>query len=380
MTSSPIDLVYLWVDGNDPIQQESLRRELVAAGKDVSFLDTERCRFVDSQELRYSLRSALENAPWIRHIIIVTNGQVPKWLDTSHPRIRMVFHSEFMPSAALPTFNSEAIETCLADIPGLSERFLYANDDFFFGKPVDPSFFFDEGGRPFVFGRQREWNRKKVNRSMYFSNMHYSAELMQKHFGIKPTFQSSHNIIGYDKNILQDCRKEFEEEFFTTCHRKFREENSVQRIIYDYYAIERGESTFKECSNPKDNNVEHIALRGYHVMKESFKNMPTLFCINDEEGTLERHREELSVLLDELFPNKAEWEKELPDLEFCRSKVRKKECPSLLLLLKFELLYMHARAMVTVLQGEARKNWMLRRSRLRFQVEEIRYWRRKEGK
>ena len=110
-----IDLVYLWVNGNDPKWQEE--KEYWQKKLNIPTGDsTNNCRFIDNQELKYSLRSVEMNAPWINKIFIITNGQVPDWLDTSHPKIKIVTHSQIMPPDALPTFNSEAIETCIANI------------------------------------------------------------------------------------------------------------------------------------------------------------------------------------------------------------------------------------------------------------------------
>lgn len=44
------------------------------------------------QELRYSLRSIEKFAPWIRHVFVVTNGQIPYWLNLDCPRISIVTH------------------------------------------------------------------------------------------------------------------------------------------------------------------------------------------------------------------------------------------------------------------------------------------------
>lgn len=110
-------------------------------------------RFVDNEELRYSLRSVIKYAPWVRHIYIVTNGQVPYWLDTTHPRITVVQHSEIFPNSShLPTFSSPAIEVHLHRIPGLASRFVYLNDDVMFGAPVLPSDFWtiDHGQRIYL--------------------------------------------------------------------------------------------------------------------------------------------------------------------------------------------------------------------------------------
>ena len=86
-------------------------------------------------------------ASWVRTIYLVTDGQVPHWLDTGHPRIRLVDHRQiFRDQSALPVFNSHAIESQLHHIDGLAEHYLYLNDDMFFGRPVEPELFFHGNG------------------------------------------------------------------------------------------------------------------------------------------------------------------------------------------------------------------------------------------
>ena len=100
-------------------------------------------RFHDNEELRFSIRSVLKFAPWVRRIFIVTNGQIPNWLDLSNPRVTIVPHYQiFRNLSHLPTFSSPAIESHLHRIPGLSKKFLYMNDDVMFGKPVFPEDFY----------------------------------------------------------------------------------------------------------------------------------------------------------------------------------------------------------------------------------------------
>lgn len=100
-------------------------------------------RFADNDELRYSLRSLERFAPWVRRVYVVTNGQIPSWLNLDTPRLTLVTHEEIFPNRShLPTYSSPAIETHLHRIPGLSQRFLYLNDDVFFGKEVWPEDFY----------------------------------------------------------------------------------------------------------------------------------------------------------------------------------------------------------------------------------------------
>ena len=109
-------------------------------------------RFADSQELRYSLRSLERYAPWVRRVFLVTNGQIPDWLALDGQRLTLVTHEDIFPDPShLPTFSSPAIEAHLHRIPGLSEHFLYFNDDVLLGQPVWPEDFFAPGGGYNVF-------------------------------------------------------------------------------------------------------------------------------------------------------------------------------------------------------------------------------------
>ncbi|MEA4904481.1 MAG: stealth family protein, partial [Petrimonas sp.] len=120
-----IDLVYLWVDGDDPKWLEK-KRQFTGKVADCSE-GNNKGRYVNNGELKYSLRSVEKYVPWIRRIYIVTDDQCPAWLQRDHPRIRIVDHTEILPEEALPCFNSSVIEYFIYKIPGLSEHFLLAN-------------------------------------------------------------------------------------------------------------------------------------------------------------------------------------------------------------------------------------------------------------
>lgn len=146
--TAPIDVVYTWVDGTDPHWLERKRRAIEAwSGGEMTEDAAADLRFVDHDELRYSLRSLERYAPWVRHVYIVTDGQRPAWLRTDHPRLSVVDHRDIFPDhSVLPTYNSHAIEACLHRIDGLSEHFLYFNDDVFLSSPVGPGVFFHANG------------------------------------------------------------------------------------------------------------------------------------------------------------------------------------------------------------------------------------------
>lgn len=144
----PVDLVYTWVDGADPellARRESYRDDAQTAR--IHARETGASRYTSRDELKYSLRSVEMYAPFVRNIYLVTDGQTPTWLNTDVPGLQVVDHKEiFTDPSALPVFNSHAIETQLHHIAGLSEHYLYLNDDFFFVGPVTAGHFFHGNG------------------------------------------------------------------------------------------------------------------------------------------------------------------------------------------------------------------------------------------
>ena len=146
---SPIDIVYLWVDGNDSTWRAKRQAALHQLAHDSSaamarYSNVEG-RFRDNHELRYSLRALEKFFPDHGHVYIVTDAQAPDWLRSSE-RLTLVDHRELMPEASLPTFDSGHIESWIHHIPGLSERYFYFNDDVFFGAPVQLDDWFHPGG------------------------------------------------------------------------------------------------------------------------------------------------------------------------------------------------------------------------------------------
>uniref|UniRef100_A0AAQ5YF05 N-acetylglucosamine-1-phosphotransferase subunits alpha/beta n=1 Tax=Amphiprion ocellaris TaxID=80972 RepID=A0AAQ5YF05_AMPOC len=134
----------LTLDGKElTISPGYLFWDLTAISQSKQDEDVSASRFEDNEELRYSLRSVERHAPWVRHIFIVTNGQIPSWLNLDNPRVSVVTHQDiFLNNSHLPTFSSPAIETHIHRIPGLSQKFIYLNDDVMFGKDVWPDDFY----------------------------------------------------------------------------------------------------------------------------------------------------------------------------------------------------------------------------------------------
>ena len=134
-----IDIVYLWVNGNDPQwrtkrSQAAAAQGIHASGALARYGDVEG-RYRDNEELRFSLRALERYFPNHGHIYILTDAQTPHWL-RAHAGITVIDHAQVIPKSALPLFDSGNIESYIHRIEGLSERYFYMNDDVFFNAPV----------------------------------------------------------------------------------------------------------------------------------------------------------------------------------------------------------------------------------------------------
>ena len=146
----PIDVVLPWVDGSDPVL--AARRARYASGDALTNEEVGgSSRYASVGEIRWCVASILRFAPFVRKIFIVTDGQDPDlgaMLREHFPeRVddvvtvdhRVIFRGR---EDALPTFNSNSIDTLIWNIPDLSEHFIYTNDDVMLVRPTQPEDFF----------------------------------------------------------------------------------------------------------------------------------------------------------------------------------------------------------------------------------------------
>lgn len=137
----PIDFVVTWLDSSDPNWQKDYMH-YKQEGPLGDFSDS---RFRDWGLFKFWFRSVETYAPWVNKIFLVTNGKIPDWINENHPKLVLVKHSDYIPEKFLPTFNSCTIELHLNKIKGLSEHFVYFNDDCFVNSPVSPEYYFKKG-------------------------------------------------------------------------------------------------------------------------------------------------------------------------------------------------------------------------------------------
>ncbi|MBO7509052.1 MAG: hypothetical protein J6T57_02130 [Alphaproteobacteria bacterium] len=328
----PIDLVYLWIDGSRPDFRKIKAEYLRAAGKDVGqYVDAVKDQiFRNNDELKYSLRSVEKNAPWVNHIYIVTGfGQVPDWLDTSNPRVTIVPQESILPPDASPVFNSCAIEASLANIPGLSEHFLLANDDMFFNAPTSPYYFFDKDGRAIFRAIYRKNGHvARENNSVYLLHLINAAAAIENAFGVRMyDYKASHGIDPYIKSSMIECCANpiLAKYIDATRHSRFRDKSDVHRLIFNLYDIVHGRAkVVRAHSKHIGHNIILDFLYNlihYRSVRDSVFYCTDAFeagarncvakvvCINDSCCNSDVNFEHNRAFFDAKFPNKSEFEK-----------------------------------------------------------------------
>lgn len=144
-----IDFIIPWLDGGDPDWLASRRMYDNKDSQSSAADANSNCRFRENGLLKFWFRGVEKFAPWVRTIHFITCGHYPVWLNTSHPKLHLVKHSDYIPEEYLPTFNSNTIELNYHRIKDLSEKFVLFNDDMFLLNSVDPGFFFN-GNNPIL--------------------------------------------------------------------------------------------------------------------------------------------------------------------------------------------------------------------------------------
>lgn len=332
MSGQKIDFVIIWVDGNDPEwQAEKAKYDGTLEKGDNSVV-----RYRDWDNLQYWFRGVEKFTPWVNKIHFVTWGHLPKWLDVNHPKLNIVNHKDYIPSKYLPTFNSHTIELNLHRINGLSEQFVYFNDDMFItqamypedffrrGKPCDTfslnAIYFGKDSAGFFNGADMEvinhhFPKKKAMKENILKWYHPNNGF--KHI-IKTTlllpwpwfsgFYYHHLPNSFQKSVFEEVWKEEKDILESTSACRFRERTNVNQWLFKYWQLASGNFS------PRSSKIG----RCYHVKETNFVSLCDairtgkykMLCINDTANTIDfEHKKQLvNKEFQQLLPEKSKFE------------------------------------------------------------------------
>ena len=312
--SSGIDVVYTWVDGSDVQFTTRLDKyhTLEVANNNPSIAGKR--RFRNNDELRYSLRSLESNAPWTNRVFIVTNGQVPPWLNLEHPRLRLVSHASIFPDLNhLPTFNSLAIESHLHRIHGLSKNFLYFNDDMFLGRTINRSDFLldDETQKIRV-----EWYALPEllhEGDLSARWLGFNHQLLKRALADRDFFSLAHVPLLYNRTRISEVQQLWQNEFDAGSSIRFRTpEVTALHVLYPHYQVaqKRGEYVIEPRENYLFVAFKNPLEKTIQLLAEVKALRPMFFTINDDwDGPCDIKAKIISDFLEDYFPTPSSFEK-----------------------------------------------------------------------
>lgn len=290
-----IDAVITWVDGSDPALKRQRDHYLSHATAPLHGNGINPHRWMCSDELNFCLRSIANNAPWIRHVWIVTDNQIPEITglpDHFADKISIVDHKDIFAGYenALPTFNSLSIETMLWRIPGLCEHFLYFNDDVFLTAPVEIADFFTANG-PVLRGKWVDYSHlPECDESRDDASLlnHYnqinSAALVG--YGADHIFASAHVVHPLQCSIMADLFNIHRDAFIANSTHRFRSiEQFLPASLHNHAALKSGKGHVLDIRDylhvavgafekwPVDQVHAYLNSAQHHDIK--------LLCVND---------------------------------------------------------------------------------------------------
>ncbi len=251
-----MDAVITWVDGSDPGHQDKMAPFLGANKRTPD--SAAATRFASCGEIEFCVMSIIRFAPWIDNIYIVTDSQQPQFFasisDSSlRKRLQIVDHKELFSGYefALPVFNSLAIEAMLWNIPGLSEDFIYLNDDMMFIRPT-PVEAFRADGQYVLKGQMKKrksglwWHRLKtkllgrdeMSRVSYRQLQENSAAIIDSKNGYLDLPHCPHILNSSNLKSLFQNKSEI---FKQTISHKFRHAQQLWSVsVFAHFALAQG--------------------------------------------------------------------------------------------------------------------------------------------
>ncbi|OAU08538.1 hypothetical protein PY76_13730 [Lacticaseibacillus rhamnosus] len=325
-----IDFVIDWVDGNDEGWQEKKSKYMPKADT-----DNRAVRYRDWETLKYWFRAVEKYASWVHRIFFVVDNQVPDWLDVDNPRVVIVNHSDYIPEKFLPVFNSDAIELGINKIPGLSEHFVFFNDDFFINDFVNPDDFFDSNGLPRDSGVlsaqipkknsithittnnleiiNEYFNRKDVLRHIgHFIRLGYGRQniktITSLVYPILLGFQDFHIPISFRKSSMDYVWTLIEDELEGTIGHRFRSNEDLNIFLFRYFQLLSGNFSPRKVSFGK---YYDLSDQNEAIFQDLVHSKHKVIVLNDQENiqNFTREKAKLSDIFEQKFSDKSYYEK-----------------------------------------------------------------------
>lgn len=267
-------------------------------------------RIRDWDTFNYWFRGVEKCCSWVNKVFLVVQNErhVPKWLNTEHPKLRIVYHDEYIPKDLLPTFNALTIGMYISNIKDLSENYIMCDDDYFFINPIKEDTFF-KNGVPIHLNNTMTYAPYGLGGTdeVFFKTLNNNFEFEKKYLKGKVKFGFYHLPEARLKSLEQQIIKENEEHIhLTNSYSKFRNERNLCPNMFSDLVKICGKAIF---GNPY-NNSAYCDLKS-NVNFNDYWNKD-MVCFNDTErlDDFEKTKEKFIEFLEKKFPDKSSFEKD----------------------------------------------------------------------
>lgn len=314
-----VDIVVTYVNEKDEKWQEDFdywkEKEIKEGNADKNnrqAFGIERTR--DWDTFKYWFRGVEENCKWVNKVFLIVQNerQLPKWLDTNNPKLRVVYHDEYIPKELLPTFNAMTISMYIANIKDLSDCYLLSDDDYYFLNPIrlDRFFKFHRPVHPNnsveyrLYGDGNPTGSDNVFFRILNNNLKFEEKFMKQKIKYGFYHLPEPRDKKFEKKILAEYSKEILE---SNKHSKFRNEHNLCPYMFN--------DLLKICDkviwgNPFSNCAYCTLKSDVNFNEYETKN---IVCFNDTEQVddYEKTKEKFIEFLENKFPNKSSFEMEI---------------------------------------------------------------------
>ena len=308
-----IDIVVMYCNDKDSKWLKAMNDCMKKEGSfDRQVIGEERYRDWDC--FKYWFRSVETNCKWFNKIflIVASPSQLPHWLDTSNPRLRVVYHDEFIPKELLPTYNSCTIELYIDNIKDLSNNYVFCNDDFYFINDIPQVMFFNNN-LP-VYNNKlcplQNYSGDLLNSSdaTFYKILNNCNDFRVKVAGNKASgYEITHLPVPNKKDFGKEILDKYADFFIQSQGiSKFRHKNNVSRQLL--VCLYRDLNPYFRANT--HHNSSYVTLKSTVNFDDYIDK--DMVCFNDTEqlDDFDLTKKHLVSFLEKRFPNKSSFELE----------------------------------------------------------------------
>lgn len=311
-----IDIVLPWLNGNDEhwlSKYKNFENTINTGDKGIS-------RIRDWDNLRYFLRGVEKNCEWFNRVILCVfdEYQIPNWLNVNNPKLKILYHRDYIPEQCLPTFNGLCSESFLFRHPDIENNIVYCNDDYFFvNKTKETDYFIDNKCVKVYDETPGDYNFYKTHPDVWSDLMCSTIDFKTKITGKSTNYYTRHTACSFHKSDFTDFYKKYENDIikeYSKYGSKIRQgTNIIAGYVVDWIQGDKKDYIYDKSFYDKNVVINITKKTNYKSIMDSCLNK-TCICLNDGTNNMTdiefiNTKTKIIKILNAVLPEKSSFEK-----------------------------------------------------------------------